>query len=211
MQSLNKLYGLIVCGGESSRMGVDKSLLDYHGKPQRYYIYTMLRTICDEAFISCTTEQAKSIDKSFNVITDASAYAGHGPMAALLSAFDRYPGTDWLVTGCDYPFITRNSLNDFIKTTNRNKTAAAFYNSKENIYDPMLAWYSYLALDEIKKMFARNEYSLQHFLKKGDAEKYSPADNRVMQSVDTREEFEKAKQELTAEKHRESKTQSFTE
>jgi len=66
-------------------------------------------------------------------------------------------------------------------------------------------------LDEIKKMFARNEYSLQHFLKRSDAEKYAPADDRVMKSVDTREEFEKAKQELTAGKHRESTTQSFIE
>jgi molybdopterin-guanine dinucleotide biosynthesis protein A len=211
MQLSNKLDGLIVCGGESSRMGTDKSLLDYHGRPQRYFIYTMLSTLCDETFISCNAEQAKTIEKSFNTIIDAPAYAGHGPMAGLLSAFDRYPGTNWLVVGCDYPFITRKALNDFIKNTEPEKIAAAFYNTKENMYDPMLAWYSYPALDDIKKMFAREEYSLQHFLKKRNAEKYFPSDDKLMQSVDTMEEFEKARKYLTAEKHIGNTAQSFTE
>ncbi len=199
MQLSNKLYGLVVCGGESRRMGTDKSLLNYHGRPQRYFMYTMLSTLCDEAFISCNMEQAKSIEKSFNTIIDATPYAGHGPMAGLLSALDRYPGTNWLVVGCDYPFITRKALNDFIKKTQHCNTAAAFYNNAENMYDPMLGLYAYPAMDEIKKMFAREEYSLQHFLKNAYAEKYIPSDNKLMKSVDTWEEYEKVKRSLTTE------------
>jgi molybdenum cofactor guanylyltransferase len=199
MQSSNKLYGLVVCGGQSRRMGTDKSLLEYHGRPQREFIYTMLSTLCDEVFISCNAGQAKSIEKSFKTIIDIQAYSGHGPMAALLSAFDRYPGTNWLVVGCDYPFITRKALNDFIKKTGTDKIASAFYNLAENMYDPMLALYTYPALDEIKKMFAREEYSLQHFLKKVNAEKYIPSDSMQMKSVDTMEEYEKVKRSLNKE------------
>ncbi|MBS1609993.1 MAG: NTP transferase domain-containing protein [Bacteroidetes bacterium] len=196
MQSFSKTYGLIVCGGQSSRMGRDKSMLNYHGQPQVYYLYTLLGTLCDEVFISCNAEQAKSINKIYNLIVDSPVYAGKGPMAGLLSAFDRLPGTDWLVTGCDYPFITRKVVNDFIKEINKLDIAAAFYNTKENIYDPLLAWYSYTAMDEIKKMFAREEYSLQSFLKKKKAAKYYPEDEIILKSIDTLEEYKKIKSSI---------------
>ncbi|MES1222484.1 MAG: molybdenum cofactor guanylyltransferase [Bacteroidota bacterium] len=193
MQSVNKLYGLVICGGQSSRMGMDKSLLDYYGRPQRYYVYGMLGTLCDEVFISCNKEQAKTIDNQYKTITDVPAYSGIGPMAAILSAFDQYPGTGWLVVGCDYPFITRKALNDFIKSIDRNNIAAAFYNPKENMYEPVLAWYSYPALDELKEMFGAGEYSLQRFLKKKNAGKFYPGDEKLVQSVDTAEDYERAK------------------
>lgn len=198
MQSVKRLSGLVVCGGQSSRMGVDKSLLDYYGQPQRYHVYKMLTTLCDETFISCNRDQAKTIDRRYKIIADAPAYAGNGPMSGLLTAFNLYSGADWLIAGCDYPYLTRNALNGFIKSIDTKKTAAAFYDNRENVYEPMLAWYSYPASDEIKKMFGRKEYSLQHFLRKTNAGKYVPAESRVMQSVDTQEEYQKVKKDLIA-------------
>ena len=209
MQSVKRLFGLVVCGGQSSRMGKDKSLLDYHGRPQRYYMYTMLATLCDETFISCNADQAPTIDKQYKMIVDAPIYAGHGPMAGLLSAFDLYSGADWLIAGCDYPYLTRHALNAFIKSIDTKKTAAAFYHAKDKVYEPMLAWYSYPASDELKKMFAGKEYSLQHFLRKTGAGKYIPADIRAMHSVDTMEEYQRIKKELV-EKELQEISQRFT-
>ena len=210
MQSVKRLFGLVVCGGQSTRMGTDKSLLDYHGRPQRYYMYTMLATLCDETFISCNKHQATAIDKPYKTVVDAPAYEGNGPMAGLLTAFDLYSGTDWLIAGCDHPYKTRHALNAFIKSIDTTKTAAAFYNAKDKVYEPMLAWYSYPALDELKKMFAGKEYSLQHFLRKTNAGKYIPADMRTMHSVDTYEEYQSIKEELTAKAQQEISAQRLT-
>ena len=73
----------------------------------------------------------------------------------------------------------------------------------------MLAWYSYPASDELKKMFAGKEYSLQHFLRKTGAGKYIPADIRAMHSVDTMEEYQRIKKELV-EKELQEISQRFT-
>jgi molybdopterin-guanine dinucleotide biosynthesis protein A len=181
-------------------MTKDKGLLNYHGRPQREYLYGMLSTLCRETFISCNDAQSESIDNHFNKIIDAPAYAGHGPMAGILSAFDRYEGPDWLVVGCDYPYITRQALNDFLNSIDTKKSAAAFYNDHARVYEPLLAWYAYTVADELRKMAAGNDYSLQHFLRKIDAGKYRPADHRVMRSIDTLEEFEKVKTEVKEKK-----------
>jgi len=210
MQSVKRLFGLVVCGGQSSRMGMDKSLLAYYGRPQRYYMYTMLATLCDETFISCNKEQSKTIDKEYKTIIDAPAYEGNGPIAGILSAFDQYPGADWLIAGCDYPYLTRHELNSFIKSIDTGKTAAAFYNATENIYEPMLAWYSYPSSDELKKMFAGKDYSLQHFLRKTNAGKYIAPDKNVIRSVDTEEEYQTAKKDLTEKGQLQNSAQRFS-
>ena len=58
----NALYGLIMCGGKSSRMGTDKSRIVYQQKEQQYHVYQMLQTFCEKVFISCNAEQGKTIE-----------------------------------------------------------------------------------------------------------------------------------------------------
>jgi len=185
----NKLYGLVICGGNSSRMGVDKSLLVYADKPQRYHVYLMMEGLCDRVFISCNTEQLKTMDESYPCIVDLPAYTGIGPIAALLSAFAQFPGADFLVAGCDYPFLKRDNLDEFMNSIDKSGIAASFYNNTGKLYEPMLAWYSYRSAEILKGMFDEKEYSLQHFLKKNNAGKFYPVDEKVIKSVDTLIEY----------------------
>ena len=56
------LFGLVLAGGKSQRMGEDKGLINYHGKIQREYMADLLDDICEETFISCRPEQAAEIE-----------------------------------------------------------------------------------------------------------------------------------------------------
>ena len=55
-----KLYGLVLSGGRSTRMGKDKGLINYHGIPQRDYIYNLLNEVCDETYMSIRKDQVDS-------------------------------------------------------------------------------------------------------------------------------------------------------
>ena len=183
-------YGLVVCGGNSSRMGTDKSMLIYHEKPQRYHVYEMLRTFCEKVFISCNEEQA-TIEDGYNILTDHPAYKNIGPMAALLTAFTQFK-KDILLIGCDYPFLTTTDLEHFLPYCKEENFAVSFYNEQEDLYEPLLAWYRYNSFDKLTKMHAAKQYSLQHFLRNNLAIKFYPLNKNSIQSVDNNEAFIKA-------------------
>ncbi len=184
-------YGLVVCGGNSSRMGTDKSMLSYYGKPQRYHVYEMLQPICEQVFISCNKEQAASIEAGYNFLQDDPAYQNIGPIAALLTAFDKFSGKNILFIGCDYPFLTPADLQDFAAVCKK-ENPAAFFNKQEELYEPLLAWYPYNTFDALKKNYADKQFSLQHFLKNNSALKYFPKHVSSIKSIDNPEAFNDA-------------------
>jgi molybdopterin-guanine dinucleotide biosynthesis protein A len=186
------LYAVIACGGQSSRMGIDKSMLLYHEKPQCYWLYEMLEPFCEKVFISCNNVQAGKIHADLSIIPDLAGYSNIGPMACLLSAFDQYPGKDVFVVGCDYPFLSADDILQFLNSFERDKPAAAFYNSIYGLYEPLLAYYNYDSAEEVYKVFLNKEFSLQHFLVKINAEKFFTPNEKAIESVDTKEDYEKA-------------------
>ena len=191
------LYGLVICGGKSSRMGTDKSMLDYHGKPQCYHIYEMLSPLCEKVFISCNEEQADKIRVGYHSLTDIPCFTNSGPVAGLLTAFDHFPNNNFLIIGCDYPFLNTKDLLDFLPFCNQEHLAAAFYNEKNNLYEPLLAYYGRDCRNELLNMFATGEYSLQHFLKKIPAAKFCTESENITRSIDTKAGFEEAKHLIT--------------
>lgn len=188
--SFQNTYGLVMCGGNSNRMGTDKSMLQYFDKPQRYHVYDMLLPFCEKVFISCNSKQANSIDAGYNFIADAPAYNNIGPMAALLSAFTLHPQKNLLLIGCDYPFLKTSELEIFSLLCN--DIPVSFYNSEAVIYESMLAWYPYTGFDELKRMFEAKQFSLQQLLRNFDAIKYKPTDIYSIKSVDSAEAFNEA-------------------
>lgn len=192
---VKNLYGLVVCGGKSTRMGCDKSMLQYFNKPQRYYLYDMLKPICEKVFISCNASQAEEIPTEYETITDLNACSNIGPMASLISALTKYPENNFLVVGCDYPYLTVNELYSFI-FSNQEETAAAFYDDVENVYDPLLACYHHSSFQRLLRMYATGKYSLQQFLQAEGAARYHPLNKKAMISVDTKHDFLKAKKAI---------------
>ena len=182
------LFGLVICGGESTRMGTDKGMLNYHGKPQRYHVHDLLTPLCSKVFLCCNKNQTDSFQTGYQVLTDLPEFENTGPIAAILTAFNAYPGHNFLVAGCDYPFLQESDLKNFLSHIKENSVAAAFYN-KQGKYEPLLAYYSCKAGPLLQAHFKNKEYALQHFLKKIKAEKFEPDDPKVMNSIDTPEEY----------------------
>lgn len=128
-QSIPLLKGLILAGGKSIRMGVDKSLIDWNGKEQRYYMADLLTKFCNDVFISCREEQKDEITENYKTITDT--FTGLGPYGAILSAFREQPDCAWVVIACDIPLLDFNTLKYLTDNRNTSAIATAF----ESPYD----------------------------------------------------------------------------
>lgn len=189
---MRKLFGLVVCGGQSSRMGRDKSLLEYYNTPQRYYLYNMLEPLCDQVFLSCNPNQAKEINGPYTIIIDETLYTNIGPMAAILSAYLKYPNATFIVVGCDYPFIDAKALKKLIENRSNETEAVCYFNPETNFEEPLLAIYESSCLPNLLKNFEDGDYSLRHFLNTINTKKIIPESLQSLISVDTMEQYKEA-------------------
>ncbi len=135
----SRIKGLVLAGGKSTRMGADKGLLTWHGKPQRYHMADMLGTLCEEVFISCRDDQAAEITEAgYTPLTDVPAYAGQGPSAAIVTAFERYPDATWLVVACDLPLLDDATLAYLVANRDATKVATTFSSPHDGLPEPLI-------------------------------------------------------------------------
>lgn len=192
---MSRLYGLVVCGGQSSRMGTDKSLLDYHGKPQRYHLYDMLSGLCERVFISCNEQQAPTIPDKYPIIIDAPEYRNSGPVTALLSAFKTYPDADFMMIGCDYPYLKIEELQRLFEVSLQTMNTIALYNTEGHTSEPLLAIYQSVIACKLENNFKLSKYSLSRFLEEIAATKLTPNHQKSIVSIDTWDGYLAAKKE----------------
>ncbi len=137
MTLVDKIYGLVLSGGKSTRMGTDKGLIAYHGIPQRDHLYQLLENICDKTFMSIRKEQEAEISSTFNTIVDEDVFKG--PFNGILSAHKKYPDVAWLVLACDLPLIDEKSLRELIETRKGSADATAFAQKENPLPEPLCA------------------------------------------------------------------------
>lgn len=177
------MNALVLIGGKSSRMGTDKGLLEYHGKPQREYLFDLAKKYCSEVYFSCRAEQQFSEQSIIDTYT-------LGPMGGILSAFDFNPNTAWLVVACDMPLIDENSFQTLINHRIKEKVATAFLNPETNAPDPIFTIYEPQAFQLITKYVEAGNKSPKVFLQKNDTEIIKMSSLDFLKNVNTKEEFE---------------------
>ncbi len=115
------LYGLVLGGGFSKRMGRDKAMIDYSGKIQAAVCYDLLSALCDRVYISRREEQEPI---HLPVLYDE--FRNMGPLGGILTAMKTHRDAAWLVLACDYPFMDESTLQILAERRNPFKFATAF-------------------------------------------------------------------------------------
>src|SRR5690606_24076484 len=111
--SIPPLFGLLLAGGASTRMGRDKATLAYHGRSQLEWSFDLISDVCAATFVSVRPDQRDEPTRAkFPQIVDAQP--GIGPIAGIAAALQQHPKAAWLVVACDLPFITREVLEQLI-------------------------------------------------------------------------------------------------
>ena len=140
MTSVQRLYGLVLAGGESRRMGQDKALLQRDGCSQIENVFVLLQSVTDRQFVSARREQQDDPERSrFPQIVDR--YDDIGPVAGILSAMHEHPDVDWLVVACDLPNLDHATLEFLIDQTAVDKPFTAYRSSHDGLPEPLCAVY----------------------------------------------------------------------
>lgn len=102
------VFGGVMIGGSSRRMGSPKYRLSYRGRSMLHHV---LDAIAGRAQRTVVLGQGSMPPDLSDVpqLADAPG-CGEGPLAALLTAFRWAPRASWLVAACDMPSITDEAL-----------------------------------------------------------------------------------------------------
>jgi len=135
-----RVWGLVLSGGRSSRMGRDKALLINEGQTQLARMVRLLERHVDRVFVSARPEQAGDPERSrYELIVDR--YENMGPVAGILSAFDENPHVAWLVLACDLPNVDDETLEALLKGRRPGNAFTAYRSSSDGLPEPLCAVY----------------------------------------------------------------------
>lgn len=184
------LWGLVLAGGESRRMGSDKGQLAYAGEPQAIRAWCMLDAICLRAFVSVRPGQAEAEPYSqLPYIVDEDR-AAKGPAAGLLAAWARFEGMAWLALATDMPFVDAALLRELVDERNPGAIATAF-RGRDGKPEPLCAIWEPHAHDALISRARTGNRSLRGLLEASRIRCVEPPDASKLASVNTPEDHDR--------------------
>ncbi|HMI03867.1 MAG TPA: molybdenum cofactor guanylyltransferase [Pedobacter sp.] len=168
----NKLMGVVLCGGESKRMGKDKGLLLKDEQPWAVIIADKLAQHGLEVAVSVNELQKQSYR---NIFPERTLIVDHipisGPLNGLLSVHQRFPDHDLLLMACDLTEMDKDTLDTLIGAY-REQPGHEFYVYRHNGFaEPFCAIYTAAALAAVLQQQESGElrrYSLHERFETGN-------------------------------------------
>jgi molybdopterin-guanine dinucleotide biosynthesis protein A len=193
-EKIAHVKGLVLVGGKSTRMGQDKSELDYFGKPQKEVAKELLENNNLETFYSvqsfdCAQGDSKKVDE----ISDK--FLNLGPFGGICSAFQKDPNAAWFVLATDVPFVNEEIIQLLLKHRNPSKVATAIKGKSKEFVEPLITIYEPKAYPILLQYLAQGYSCPRKVLINSDVE-IVEIDDDFIRNINTPEEFDVAKKEI---------------
>ena len=149
------VYGCVLIGGDSSRMGMPKHLIYENGKTWLENTVDLLKKVVQKVVIAGAGTVPDELE---NIILLPDVPLIRGPMAGILSAMRWAPYVSWLVTACDLPDLTQEALKWLLSTRRPGVWAAIPMLSKSRGLEPLLAHYDFRSHGLLENLAAQGDY-----------------------------------------------------
>jgi len=187
-ETVQNIRGLVLTGGQSTRMGKDKSELYYHGKPQKEFVKNLLE---EEGIKTHYSVQVNN--KKEHEIHDV--FLNLGPFGGICSAFQKDPNSAWIVLATDLPFLDKNLIKLLLEKRNPAKVATAVIGKGKQFPEPLITIYEPKAYSILLQYLAQGYSCPRKMLINSDIEILEVDDN-LIQNINTPEEYAAAIKEL---------------
>jgi molybdopterin-guanine dinucleotide biosynthesis protein A len=131
---------VLLAGGRSTRIGVEKALVDFRGKPLVQWVLDVLSRVGDEVVASVSTTPSEGLVHALgrSVIIVPDRRPGMGPVEGLISAFGVVRGEYVAVAPTDAPFLQRELFEVLFSRAEGLAGAVPVVNG---YYEPLIAVY----------------------------------------------------------------------
>lgn len=166
------LFGLVLSGGLSCRMGEDKGRLHYKGRAQMLACAELLAAHTASVWISARPGQYSAFELApFAAIEDR--FLGLGPLGGILSAQFAFPDVSWLVLACDMPALSELFIMELLAARDPLRFATAPLGPKG--IEPLAAIYEPKFLRRALACLGRGELSPRAILRDSRIKSFRPS------------------------------------
>jgi molybdopterin-guanine dinucleotide biosynthesis protein A len=152
-----QITGIILAGGQNTRMGTDKALIQFNGKTLLENAIEICRPVCQTIIISSNNSDHENF--GYQIIPDE--IKNCGPLGGIYSCLKK-SDTDWnVVISVDSAFVTSDFI-EFLISAIGDFDAIIPYHSIAK--EPLIGLYRKECLPEMEKMLVNGKYKMQHLL-----------------------------------------------
>jgi len=146
------MLGVILCGGQSTRMGTDKGLLHTDNSTWAQSAAKKISTLECPVVFSVNSNQYHDYSVQFKpsqLIKDDDTLQLKGPLSGVLSVHLQYPTEDLFVLACDMPLMEPSIIKELFNSYKNNSGYQAYLFINDVEAEPLCAIYSRRGLSSI--------------------------------------------------------------
>ncbi len=184
------LYGLLLAGGKSRRMGSDKAdLILTDGLSLRDQGLRLLKTVTQETYLSTSGDD----QRTYHCDTVPDLRHDAGPLAGLEAAFAKAPEAAWLVTACDLPFLTASVLQYLREARDPDREATCFISRFDGKPEPLCTIYEPSSARNLTRSLTEKVYCARRFLSSLQRRELDLPDKSALDNCNRPEDLEEAR------------------
>jgi len=161
------MLGIILCGGQSLRMGSDKGLLKLEANTWAQTAIDKMAALNIPVKISVNKQQEQQYAEIFSadrLITDKEALPIKGPLLGLLSCHLSSPEDDLFILACDMPLMDASLLIQLYNLYKQKPASDAYVFVNDGEAEPLCGIYTAKGMDSIIQLM-NNGALVKHSMK----------------------------------------------
>lgn len=178
---MEAITGIILAGGKSTRMGTDKGLMPFRGKPMIQHIIDPMAKICKRILVVTSNPMYGMF--GFELVRDEQP--DYGPVMGVLSGLKASDTDLNLVLSCDAPFVDFNLMKELVLATGEADIVAA--TSSAGIH-PLIATYRKSCIPIFEQAIEEDEHRLRTVIKKLMVEELKVDREELVRNVNRKED-----------------------
>lgn len=179
------IYGLVLAGGKSSRMGRDKASIVFHDLPQKDHVFNLLDSFCAKVYSSISSHANPRDFK--NPIVDQFDF--DSPLNGILTAFQIGADNAWLSMPIDMPAIDTEVIRTLISERDKSKIATCFFDSTGKEPEPLLTIWEKRAADELRSFVREGNLSPRNYLSISDIKILPSPGGEKLRNINTQDDL----------------------
>lgn len=145
---MRELIGVVLCGGESVRMGRDKGLIRENGVTWARRAANVLNPYMDHIVFSIRPHQRENYTAALpgaELVDDT--FTNAGPLCGLISVHQKFPEANLFLLACDMTAVTKEDIAPLVSV----KDGITAYR-QNGLFEPLCAYYPSAACRKIYEL-----------------------------------------------------------